>query len=168
MNALIFFKKISNTKIYLLASSPLLTIIMETKLMLLALFAIIFIDMITGIRKYFYQKKVSLNVLKKMFWKNLKSAGLRNTWRKTYEYGMGIIVFMILEAYILEIGNIQLLGKERNIASLAIAVAFVIEVHSVFENMEAVSGNNLLKSVTNLLPSNIKNIFKKIKESKSK
>lgn len=163
MNALIFFKKISNTKIYLLASSPLLTIIMETKLMLLALFAIIFIDLITSVRKSFYEKNISLNIFKKTFWKNLKSSGLRATWRKTYEYGIGIMVFMMLEVYVLEIGSIEFLGKERNLASLAIAVASVIEVHSIFENMEAVSGNNLLKSVTNLLPSSMKGIFKKIK-----
>jgi hypothetical protein len=164
MNALLFFKKMSGVKLTLLASSPLLTLIMDMKSILLALFVIIFFDMITGIRKSFYIKKISTNPFKKEFWKNLKSSGLRATWRKTYEYGIGIIVFAILDHYVLHIGDFEVINKKRNIVELVIALACVIEVYSIFENMEAVSGNNLLKKLIGLLPEKVKKIFKAVEK----
>lgn len=116
--------------------------------------------MITGIRKSFYINKISANPFNKKFWKSLKSSGLRATWRKTYEYGIGILVFIILDHYVLQIGDFEIINKKRNIVELAIAVACVIEVHSIFENMEAVSGNNLLKKFIILLPEKLKKLFK--------
>ena len=96
ISGLIFFKKMSASKITLLAASPLLTLIMDMKSILISLLVIIFIDTITGIRKSFHKKGIKGNPFKKSFWISLKSSGLRSTWRKTYEYGIGIIVFMLL------------------------------------------------------------------------
>lgn len=160
MNALLFFKNMSGTKITLLASSPLLTIVMDMKSILTALFVIILIDMITGISKSFHVNKISSNPFKKEFWRNLKSSGLRSTWRKTYEYGIGIIVFIILDHYVLHVGKFEFINQKRNIVELAISVACVIEVYSIFENMEAISGNNLLKRLIALLPEKVKKVFK--------
>mgnify|MGYP003646808537 CR=1 FL=1 len=164
MNALLFFKNMSGAKLTLLASSPLLTLVMDMKSILTALLVIILFDMITGIRKSFYINKISSNPFKREFWRNLNSSGLRSTWRKTYEYGIGIIVFMTLDHYVLHIGEFEFINQKRNIVELAISVACVIEVYSIFENMEAVSGNNLLKKLIGLLPEKVKKIFKAVEK----
>ncbi len=116
--------------------------------------------MITGIRKSFYIKNISYNPFKSCFWKNLKSSGLRSTWRKTYEYGIGIIIFLILDHYVLKIGDFTIFNRNRNVVELVISIACVIEVYSIFENMEAVSGNNMLKNLIKLLPKKIKKHLK--------
>ena len=156
MRSLIFFKQLSSPKIILLASSPILTLILSMKLRLIALFVIIILDMITGIRKHLFLNGVSSSPFKAAFWKNLKSSGMRQTWRKTYEYGIGIMVFMLLDLYVLKAGTFNILNAERSLSELAIAVACIIEVWSIFENMEAVSGTNVLKKVLNLLPAKFK------------
>lgn len=160
MSSLLFFKKMSGTKALLLTSSPILSLIMDIKSILISLLIIIFIDMITGIRKSFYINKISTNPFKIKFWRSLNSSGIRSTWRKTYEYGIGIIVFTLLDKYVLHIGDFEFLNNKRNIVEITIAVACVIEVYSIFENMEAVSGNNLLKRLIGLLPERVKKLFK--------
>ena len=112
--------------------------------------------MITGIRKSLHLSETSKSPFKAAFWRNLKSSGMRQTWRKTYEYGIGIIVFMVLDLYVLKIGTLNIINAKRSLSELAVAVACVIEVWSIFENMEAVSGNNILKKVVNLLPAKLK------------
>ena len=112
--------------------------------------------MITGIRKSLHLSETSKSPFKAAFWRNLKSSGMRQTWRKTYEYGIGIIVFIVLDLYVLKIGTLDILNAKRSLSELAVAVACVIEVWSIFENMEAVSGNNILKKVVNLLPAKLK------------
>ncbi len=158
----IFFKKITLAKWILLMLSPVIAIIVNMKTMLIALGFIIFMDMITGIRKGLHQKGIPFNPLKAIFWKNVQSAGLRSTWRKTYEYAIGIIVFAVLDGMVL--GNIEvaLFQKTYSLTQLAVVVACIIEVYSIHENMEAVSGNNLFKTLLKVLPKKISKLFKAI------
>tara|TARA_R110000803_G_scaffold172939_2_gene235698 strand:- start:2588 stop:3079 length:492 start_codon:yes stop_codon:yes gene_type:complete len=161
MKSLLFFKKLSMTKAALLAASPILTLIFGMRTILIALFIIILIDMVTGIRKSLFQNDTSRSIFKADFWRCIKSAGIRKTWRKTYEYIIGILAFMILDVYVLKTGDINVLSSTRSLSEFVVAIACVIEVYSIFENMEAVSGRNLLKKVVSLLPEKIKTIFKK-------
>jgi len=157
-----FFKKITLAKAILLTLSPVIAIIVNMKTMLIALGFIIFIDMLTGIRKGLHKKGIPFNPIKPIFWKNVQSAGLRSTWRKTYEYAIGIIVFAVLDGMVL--GNIEvaLFQKTYSLTQIAVAVACIIEAYSIHENMEAVSGNNLFKILLKGFPDKFSKIFKVI------
>ena len=139
--------------------SLILTTLMNMREILLALGIIILIDMFTGIRKSLFIKKVEASIFKKKFWHAIHSSGLRSTWRKTYEYAIGIIVFTVLDSLVLKASKIMLLGAEYTLSEIAVAMACIVEIYSIYENMEAVSGNNLFKKILNVLPRQIKGIF---------
>ena len=147
------------TKVILLAFSPVIAILVDMKTMLIALMFIITIDMLTGIRKGLHQKGLKFNPFKAIFWKNINSAGLRATWRKTYEYTIGIIAFAVLDGMVLGSVTIGLFNKTYSLSQIAVIVACLVEVYSIHENMEAVSGNNLFKKVLKVLPQKVKGIF---------
>lgn len=89
---------------------------------------------------------------------------MRDTWRKTYEYGVGIIVFSVFESMIFKISPIMLGSSELTITELAIVTATLVEIYSIFENMEAVSGQNILKRLTFLIPEPIRRLLNNKKE----
>ena len=128
---------------------------------LFALLIIIFVDLITGIRKAHYTEGVTFRPHKKEFWKVIKSKELRKTWRKTIEYAVGVIIFVILETMVLGESSVQLLGNKYSIAELAVTIACLVETYSIYENMEAVSGNNLMKKIIKIFPFSLRNMFKK-------
>ena len=143
----------------LLSLSTVLTLILNMKTTLLALSIIIIIDMITGIRKSLHKKRVKIRLHKKEFWMSISSSGIRNTWRKTYEYVIGILAFSVLDGMVLGSTSFQLLGQPYSIAELAVAIACIVEIYSIYENMEAVSGNNLFKKMIKIFPQRIKGVF---------
>ena len=59
--------------------------------------------------------------------------------------------------------SISLLGKPYSIAELAVTIACLVEIYSIYENMEAVSGNNLFKKIIVLFPQKVKDVFAKKK-----
>jgi len=145
----------------LLSLSPILIMILSMRTILFALLIIIFVDLLTGIRKAHYIEGVTFRPHKKEFWKVIKSKELRKTWRKTIEYAIGVIIFVILETMVLGESSVQLLGNKYSIAELAVTIACLVETYSVYENMEAVSGNNLMKKIIKIFPFSLRNIFKK-------
>ena len=151
-----FFKNLTVAKKVTLAITPLLTMLISIKAALFGLFLLITLDLITGIKKNLHQNKVPFNPFKKLFWKSIKSYALRQTWRKTYEYGIGILVILVFEALVLGSTPIALLGKTFSITELSLLLPAAIEVWSIFENMEAISGMNLLKRLKPLLPNTLK------------
>jgi hypothetical protein len=58
---------------------------------------------------------------------------------------------------------IDLMNKQFSLTELAIMVASIVEVYSNYENMEAVSGRNILKRMMQFLPQSIQDIFAKTK-----
>lgn len=142
-----FFSELTTSKKLLLLLAPTLSILASMKIILLGLWLLIFIDLLTGIRKSLHQKGLKFNPFKTYFWKSIKSYLLRKTWVKTYEYGIGIITIVILESLILGQTDIELAGKIFTISQLSAALPACVEVWSIFENFEAVSGNNILKKV---------------------
>lgn len=120
---------------------------------------LIFLDLLSGIRKDFYLKKITAYVWQKAFWREVKSYGIRETWKKMYEYGIGIIVCSIFESMIFKIEPIALMDKEFSLTELSILVASVVEVYSNYENMEAVSGRNIFKKLIKFLPETIQEIL---------
>lgn len=154
-----FFQNITTGKKVLLLLTPIITTVLSMKALLLGLIIFIILDLFTGIRKTLHKKGTPFNPFKLIFYKSIKSYLLRQTWRKAYEYGIGIIVIVVLETLVLGAVPISLIGKTFTISELAVVVACCVEVWSLFENMEAVSGRNLLKKLQGLLPEKLANIF---------
>ena len=160
-STILFFKNMTIGKGLLLSLSPILIMILSMKTILFALLIIIFVDLLTGIRKAHYTEGVTFRPHKKEFWKVIKSKELRKTWRKTIEYAVGVIIFVILETMVLGESSVQLLGNKYSIAELAVTIACLVETYSIYENMEAVSGNNLMKKIIKIFPFSLRNMFKK-------
>jgi len=165
-STILFFKNMTLGKSLLLSFTPILIMILNMKTVLLALFVIIIIDLFTGIRKAHYTNGVLFRPFKKEFWKVIKSKELRKTWRKAVEYIIGIIVFTILDTMVLEISKVELLGNNYSLAELSVILACLVEIYSVYENMEAVSGNNLFKNILEFLPRTFKSSLKNEKNEK--
>jgi len=147
-----FFKDLTFGKKILLVLAPIITAIVSMKAALIGLAILIFIDLITGIRRTHHEWEVKLNFFSKKYWLSIRSYLLRQTWRKTYEYGIGIIVIAIFENLVFNQVHINLFGKEFNITELAIVFPAIIEIWSIFENLQATGGVNILKRLKMFLP----------------
>lgn len=158
---IIFFKTMTISKYLLLLISPILIIILSMQTILLALVIIIFIDLLTGIRKAHHKSNIKFRPWKKEFWKVVKSKALRSTWRKATEYGVGVIVFTLLDALVFKSSPLVEMGYNYSLSELAAIIACLVEVYSIYENMEAVSGNNPLKKILSFLPLKFKTFFAK-------
>jgi hypothetical protein len=128
---------------------------------MIGLALLILLDLLSGIRKDFFLKGITAYVWQKSFWREVKSYGVRETWKKTYEYGIGIIVCSVFESMIFKMEPIGLMSKQFSLTELAIMIASMVEVYSNYENMEAVSGRNVFKKVIKFLPKSIQDIFVK-------
>ena len=149
MNSLtLFFGRLTYAKKIILLLTPLISILISMKAALLGLWFLIFIDLLTGIRKSHYKSKVPFNPFKLSFWITIKSYLLRKTWRKTYEYALGIITIIVLESLILGETHVDIMSKTFTISELSVVVPACVEVWSIYENFEAVSGSNPLKKFT--------------------
>lgn len=146
-----FFMVLTFNKKALLILTPFLTVIMNSKEALIGLLILIVIDLMTGAYKSLHLKKIPKNPFKLIFWKSIHSNGIRDTWTKGYEYGIGIIVIVIIESLIIPGAVGEVLQRKWSFAQLGIAVASMIELHSIFENMERVTNSNPLKKAGKLL-----------------
>lgn len=168
MNSLLAFLKGTTlaSKGVILSLSTLLAVLISMKAALLGLAILIFIDLITGIRANLYDWGISCNPMKKLFWKSIKSYLLRKTWKKAYEYGLGIAVIAILETLIIGTPmSIILMEKSFTLAELSTIIPAIVEVWSIFENFEAVSDKNILKRLVTLLPARFQGLFTGKKET---
>lgn len=160
-----FFNKLTLGKKILLVFTPVVSALVSMKLAMFGLWLLIFIDLLTGIRKNLYKNGVGCNIFKAEFWKSIKSYLLRQTWRKTYEYGVGIILFVIFESLILGATPITLINKTFTISELSVLIPAAVEIWSIYENLEEVSGHNILDKIKALLPQQLRDLFS---SSKSK
>lgn len=146
-----FFSQLTSGKKILLLLSPIISILVSMKVLLLGLWLLILIDLLTGIRKNLHQKNIKFSLFQANFWKSIKSYLLRKTWQKSYEYALGIITIVVLESLILGETHVEVMNKTFTISELSIIVPACVEVWSIFENFEAVSGNNILKKAKKYL-----------------
>jgi len=164
MNKLITLIKTTplSTKVVVLSISTILSVLINMKIALLGLSTLIIIDLITGIAKSLYENDISCNPLKADFWKSIKSYMLRKTWKKAYEYGIGIIVVVIFETLVFG-GNtsIMLMSKKFTLSELAVVIPSIVEVWSIFENIEVVTKNNFFKKLSAFLPQKVQKVLKR-------
>ena len=133
---------------------------------ILTLLGIIIIDLITGVRKSHHKVGIGFYPLKKEFWNVIKSNQLRNSWKKTSDYFLLIFISIALQILLFEGFKIEGMGLTFTLSEMIGSIACVIEVYSIYENLEAVSGRNLLKRFVSFLPSEIKQYFKKDEKNK--
>lgn len=157
----LFFQKLTISKKIFILLTPLLSVLVTMRAMLLGLFILIFLDLLTGIRKTLHVTGISCNIFKSRFWKSIKSYLLRKTWRKTYEYCIGIISIIVIESLIIGSTPIELLGKSFTIAELGVIFPAGVEIWSIYENLEGVSGNNIIKKMVGFLPEPLQKILRK-------
>ena len=151
----------------LISLASIIAVIVSMQTALIGLCILIFIDLLSGIRKNHHEWGIRFNLTKAIFWKSIKSYLLRQTWKKTYEYGLGIIVVLVFENYIFGQASIELMERTFTITELSILIPAIIEVWSIFENFEAVSGNNILKKLVDLFPEKLRNLFTGEKSEKN-
>lgn len=163
-----FFSHLTLGKKLLLLLSPVITLLLSLKALILGLFLLIFVDLITGIRKNLFLKKIPFNPLASGFWVKIKSYLLRRTWVKWTEYTLGIISVVILEALVIGETNISLINREFSLSELSVAIPACIEVWSIFENIVIISNNNSLKNVFSYLKNKIKTKLKNADITKHK
>ena len=154
-----FFSKLTALKKLLLILTPLFSILVSMQASLIGLLLLILIDLFTGIKKTLHSKGVSFNPLKAIFWQSIKSFLLRQTWKKTYEYGIGIFIFIIFESLIFGQLPIMLITKAFTLTELSIIVCSIIEIYSINENIHAVTGTNFLKRIIPFLPLKLQKLF---------
>ncbi len=106
-SAIVFFKELTVVKKVLLGITPILTVMLNAQQACLGLGLLILLDLITGIRKNLYLTKVKERFWQRAFWRQVKSYGMRETWKKAYEYGVGIIVCSIFESMIFKMEPIE-------------------------------------------------------------
>lgn len=156
---LLFFGNLTKWKKFVLLLSPIVTLILSMKTILIGLSFLIILDLITGIVKNLQEKGVSPNITKRNFWRAIKSYLLRKTWRKAYEYGLGIIVIAVFETLIFGTTYISIMEKTFTITELAVIIPAIIETWSIFENIESISKNNILKKIIVFLPTTLRRLF---------
>ena len=162
---LAFFENLTLGKKILLLFTPIITILVSMKAALLGLVILLFIDLITGVRKSLHNSNVKINIFSRDFWMVIESNQLRKSWRKSYEYGIGILVVATLRTLILgEETIINIFSKEFSLIELAIVIPAIIEIWSIFENVEAVSGYNPLKKLFSLFPKSLQLLLGSKKE----
>ena len=157
---LAFFTSLTVGKKFLLFLTPFISILLGMKALLFGLAILITIDLVTGIIKSFKKKKIKFSLFKKETYLTIKSGLLRLTLKKSYEYGLLLIVVAIIESFILGVTPIMLVGKAFTLTELAVIIPSGIEVWSIFENIESQVGRNIFKSFITFLPEPLQKIFK--------
>tara|TARA_R110000764_G_scaffold20407_2_gene52403 strand:- start:3330 stop:3830 length:501 start_codon:yes stop_codon:yes gene_type:complete len=158
---LLFFKDFSLGKQTLILLTPIISVLMNMNTLILGLVILITIDLLTGIIRSFKEQNVCFNIFKVSTWNVIKSRLLRGTLRKSYEYGILIIVVAIMEAFVLGVMPITLIGKVFTLTELSVVVCSGIETWSIFENIEPITKSNILKKFASFLPKPLQNLFSK-------
>ncbi len=155
-----FFSKLSIYKTFLILITPLITILMDIRPALIGLAILLVLDFVTGVRKSFIVSEIKFNPLKKITWQKFSSTGMRQSWRKTYEYVIGILAFGVLEAFFIKGAVIPLGETGYKITEFAVIVAAIVELYSIFENIEQSGGTNVLKKLLDMvIPEKVKEKF---------
>lgn len=136
---------------------------------ILTLFVIAtFLDTITRIHAVAKNKGLKFNPLKKYFWKQIESQGLKLMGRKIFmDYSLPVIVAFLVDTLIFKNAlHFDLLSLKLSIPSAAILFFTCVEIWSIFENLEDAGGTNWLKKSTHwfsgFLPEKWQEVLNKI------
>jgi len=165
-----FFQEMTFLKKVAVTATPFLSLFADVQAVVYPLLGLVFLDLLTGLRKSNHLAGIPANPFTLWFWTGrvqadgtkrggVKSYLLRQTWRKLYEYVFGIMAIHLVEHHLLGGFEADLLGRDRTLTKCAVIMAGIIELWSIFENMEAVGGRNPLKKVASLLPEKVRKVL---------
>ena len=160
---LAFFSNLTVKKRLMLTSMPVISVLISMKTAIYGLWILITLDLITGVGRSLRDRGIKIG-FNKTFALTIRSYLLRETWKKFYEYLIGIVAIVVFESIILGEVPIELVGKRFTLSELAVLFPAGIELWSIFENMEDISHTNILKKLKYLLPSGLKKFFEKVDE----
>ncbi|PQL95208.1 hypothetical protein [Apibacter adventoris] len=151
-------------KLYLMTTgfiSMILSYLTSLKMALLAFAIITILDTITRINAEAKKQKLKFNPLKKYFYRQIKSKGLRLMCDKIFtEYGIYMIIAFVIDYFILD--QMVLFNFNNRGLTLTIIALYIfsgIEIWSLGENIEDAGGINIIKKVLCLLPEKYQKIF---------
>lgn len=127
--------------------APIGAVIIDAQAGLIFLLLLIIIDLYYGIKKAFVKKVIPFSIKNKEFWRTVRSRGIRRTWIKATEYAVGIIATTFCQALFFPTFTIGVLGKEFNILLFVIMSACLIEMYSIFENINTINPDNGLNKI---------------------
>ena len=140
----------SITKSIAIMGAPFLSIIFSLGDFFTGLFIVVLLDLITGISKYFVENKIKFGFNKKTFY-GIKSDLIRKTLMKVFEYFMFISSAIIIQHLIYDGDVITLNTKGFSITELALSITILVEIWSIFENVEKITNRNLLKVAADII-----------------
>jgi len=131
----------------------------------LALFFFCFctvLDTITSIHAQATLKGLQFNPLKKYFWTQIKSYGLRMSLQKIFwEYGTYLLIAFAIDKYVLKNNFIfEIYYRQLTLPVIAVYLFAFIELWSVGENIEKAGGINIFKKILHFIPDKYQRIFK--------
>lgn len=150
-----YFSNFTWKKALVFLPAPFLAQIETVVYPLIGLILVILADLCTALISHFYNLKKDKK--KKLTFNDYRygiiSGGLRQTIKKSYQYGMAIIVVFVIEVF--GFGGqvnftIPLVNIDANLTQF-IAWAFaMIEVKSIDENLKGVSGKSFIQSIADI------------------
>lgn len=158
-----YFSDMTFMKSISLLLTPILSVLISIHSGIFLLFFIMTIDLITGIKKDMIVKNRRFSLFKKSTWLFIESQGLRRTWRKSYEYILGILIFAGVQSVWFAEPVFVLFGRGIFLSEIAVMVLVIIEIHSVFENLSVIRPNSkFIKIVSPIMDKANKYIVQKI------
>lgn len=154
----------------ILALAPIGAALLSVQLALIFLLGLILLDLYYGIRKTFKTENIPFNPRKRIFWQTVRSDGLRRSWKKAIEYGVGILVTACFQAIFFPAFTVTILGGTFTILLFVILVACLIEAYSIFENINKINPDNGIQRIIRFINTNFKvyvaDVINKIKTGK--
>tara|TARA_R110002049_G_scaffold127499_1_gene284230 strand:- start:234 stop:716 length:483 start_codon:yes stop_codon:yes gene_type:complete len=148
MTLISLYKKYSIAGLIKLSiGAVLLSTFMDIYSEILALIFVCFIDLLTGIWKYFTGLKDLPSWKSKSFWRHIQSSKIHKKVKRFIEYGFAIItIFVISEVILVEYNTtVQILGRTPSWTEISICVLGLAEGWSIFENLDEVNSHKSIK-----------------------
>lgn len=140
--------------------TPIGTALFSIQLALLFLLLLLLIDLYYGIKKTFYLKNILFNPTKRIFWQTIKSSGIRKSWRKASQYGLGIIISVFFQVLFFPGFSFNVFGGVFDIITFITMIACSIEIYSIFENINVINKDNRWKKIWQIINKNFIDIIK--------
>lgn len=122
------------------------------------------IDTVSKIDAHAHNKGLKFNPLKRYFWREIKSGGMRQWCKKVlWDYGRYALIAFALNEWVLKrMIILEVMDRKLELPVVAIYLFGGIEMWSIGENIEEGGGpKNLFKRVTQFLPEKVQQIFTK-------
>jgi len=132
----------------------MLVFLFETGEVLFSLFILMITDFASGIVKGIYSDR-TISIIQR-----IKSRLLRRSVKKVYEYFLCIFLIILFEAHVLGKIEVNFIGQSNFLSKWVIILCCLIEAWSIVENINLVTGGNLVKKILSLLPNKIKDLMK--------